>query len=49
MACANGSETEAKFLASVERVHFWKITRHHLELLDSRRALVARFEARDLK
>lgn len=48
MACAEGSETEAKFLAALERVHFWKIVGQHLELFDSARAFLARFEAREL-
>ncbi len=49
MACAEGSETEVKFLATLERVHFWKVVGQQLELFDPARAMLARFEGRELK
>lgn len=45
MACA-APNIEASFLAALERVQFWKITGRQLELLDSARVSLARFDAR---
>lgn len=49
MACAEGMNTEQKFLAALEQVKTWKIAGGHLELFDAAGRLLARFEARDLK
>lgn len=48
MACP-APNIEGSFLAALERVRFWKITGRQLELFDSPRVLLARFEARPPK
>jgi copper homeostasis protein (lipoprotein) len=48
MACAEGLETEEKFLAALEQVKTWKIVGEHLELYDAHGAFLARFETRHL-
>ena len=49
MACAEGMDTEQKFLAALEQVKTWKIAGGHLELFDAGGRLLARFEARALQ
>jgi heat shock protein HslJ len=48
MACAEGMDTEQKFLAALEQVKTWKIVGEHLELFDTGGRLLVRFEPRDL-
>ena len=45
MACEEGMDTEARFLAALALVTRAKVTRQQLELLDAGGGVVARFEA----
>ena len=49
MACRHGMELESAFMQALEAAAKWKIEGEHLELTDSKGALVARFESRYLK
>ena len=49
MACPEGMDTEAAFVAALEKVRSWRITGQHLELFDDAGELVVRFEARYLQ
>jgi len=49
MACQQGMELESAFMQALEAAAKWKIAGEHLELTDSKGALVARFESRYLK
>ena len=49
MACRQGMELESAFMQALEATAKWKIEGEHLELTDSKGALVARFESRYLK
>jgi copper homeostasis protein (lipoprotein) len=49
MACPDGMETEKAFLGALSQANKVRITRQHLDLLDSAGNLVARFEARHMK
>jgi copper homeostasis protein (lipoprotein) len=46
MACADGMDTEAAFVAMLDKVKTWKIHDQHLELYDGEGKLLARFEKR---
>jgi hypothetical protein len=45
MACANGMEQEQRFLTSLNQVERYRLSGHHLELLDGSGSVLARFEA----
>lgn len=45
MACAQGMDTESKFVAALDRVRAWSITGRQLTLWDETRASVATLEA----
>lgn len=45
MACRDGMDTEATFLAALLRAAKWRVTGQQLELSDSAGAVLARFEA----
>jgi copper homeostasis protein (lipoprotein) len=45
MACANGMDTEAAFLAALEATRGWKIEGDTLALTNAEGATLARFEA----
>jgi putative lipoprotein len=49
MACAQGMETEKKFLAALQQASMAKIERQRLELLDAAGSVLARFEAVHLR
>ena len=49
MACPEGMETEKVFLGALGQASTARITRQHLDLLDSAGNVVARFEARHMK
>jgi putative lipoprotein len=49
MACADGMDQEAAFLAALARVRSWRIAGDRLELLDAGGASQAGFQAVDLK
>jgi heat shock protein HslJ len=49
MACRQGMDLESAFMQALEATAKWKIAGEHLELTDSKGALVARFESRYLK
>lgn len=48
MACIQGGDTEAAFLAVLDQVRGWKIFGQHLELYNAAGQMLARFEARAL-
>jgi heat shock protein HslJ len=49
MACMQGMETEAAFLAALDKVRRWKTNGQQLELYDADGKLVARFTAQAMK
>lgn len=49
MACLKGMEQEARFLESLGKVQAYRIDGNHLELMDAAGAVLARFEAVDLR
>jgi heat shock protein HslJ len=49
MACADGADTERKFLAALGGARSWRVIGEHLDLFDGEGNLVARFEARNLE
>lgn len=49
MACPTGMEQEQRFLQSLEQVERYRISGSHLELLDGAGAVIARFEAVELR
>jgi heat shock protein HslJ len=49
MACAEGMDTETRFLKALESVRKWKIAGRVLELYDGTGVLLAQFEARETK
>ena len=49
MACPTGMEQEQRFLQSLEQVERYRISGSHLELLDAAGAVIARFEAVELR
>jgi heat shock protein HslJ len=49
MACPEGEDLDADLLAVIEGAVSFRKTAHHLELFDADGAMIARFEARELK
>lgn len=49
MACSDGADLESRLFAALANVTGYELYRHHLEFYDSRNALLARFEARELQ
>jgi heat shock protein HslJ len=49
MACPTGMEQEQQFLQSLDKVERYRISGSHLELLDGAGAVLARFEAVELR
>ncbi len=48
-ACLQGMETEAAFAEALDQAVRFRLSAHHLELLDAEGAVVARLEAREMK
>ena len=49
MACAEGMETERRFLEALGQVDGWRIAGQQLELIDAAGEMVARFGARHME